>query len=117
MKPIVYPFRAGSNSPCRLVVVLLSVFFIAAFAEASTRPEYGGTLRVQIDERVATIDPRQWLADSRLANAAGRVESLIFDHLVGFDDHGTIKPELAVSWEHDAQSKRWQFRLRKNVKF
>jgi len=33
------------------------------------------------------------------------------------DEHGTLQPALAISWQHDAQSKRWQFRLRDGVKF
>ena len=33
------------------------------------------------------------------------------------DDHGQPRPALAISWEHDAQSRRWQFRLRPGVKF
>jgi peptide/nickel transport system substrate-binding protein len=68
-------------------------------------------------QRVSTIDPRQLPTDLRSANAAERLESLIFDRLVRFDDHGTPQPALAVSWQHDAQSKRWQFLVRKGVKF
>ena len=90
---------------------------MAAGAAASVRPRFGGSLRVQISERVSTIDPRQWPAASDQAATAERIESLIFDRLVRFDDHGAVQPALAVSWQHDAQSKRWQFRLREGVKF
>jgi ABC-type transport system substrate-binding protein len=68
-------------------------------------------------ERVTSIDPRQWPTESRRASAAERVESLVFDRLVRLDDHGQPQPALAISWEHDLLSKRWQFRLRRDVKF
>jgi peptide/nickel transport system substrate-binding protein len=68
-------------------------------------------------ERVATIDPRQWPSAPGPAVAAERLESLVFDRLVRLDERGAPQPALAISWQHDAQSKRWQFRLRDGVKF
>jgi len=70
-----------------------------------------------MSERIAAIDPRQWPADSMQAAAAERVDSLVFDRLVKLDEHGALQPALAISWQHDAQSRRWQFRLRDGVKF
>jgi peptide/nickel transport system substrate-binding protein len=118
MKRIVCPFHAGNNL-CMAIVALLSLGPIATApnAAASTRPQNGGTLRVQMSERVATIDPRQWPTGSAQAAAAERVDSLVFDRLVRLDERGTLQPALAISWKHDAQSKRWQFRLRDGVKF
>ena len=72
---------------------------------------------MQMSERIAAIDPRQWPADSMQAAAAERVDSLVFDRLVKLDEHGALQPALAISWQHDAQSRRWQFRLRDGVKF
>ncbi|MBZ5644867.1 MAG: ABC transporter substrate-binding protein [Acidobacteriia bacterium] len=80
-------------------------------------PKEGGTLRVQLSERLTTIDPRQLPSNPMQAAAAERVDSLLFDRLVRFDDHGALQPALALSWQHDAQWKRWQFVLRKGVKF
>ncbi len=68
-------------------------------------------------ERIATIDPRRWPVDSEQAAATDRLASLVFDRLVRFDDHGMTQPALAISWQHDAQAKRWEFRLREGVKF
>ena len=104
----------------QIVAALLLVGIAGAFASranASTRPQFGGTLRVQISERVATIDPRQWPSESARADAAEHVSSLVFDRLVRLDDHARLQPALAISWEHDAQAKRWQFRIREGVKF
>jgi peptide/nickel transport system substrate-binding protein len=101
----------------RVVVSVLMVFLIATSIAASTVPHFGGTLRVEMSERIATIDPRQWPSAPGKAAAAERVDSLVFDRLVRLDGHGTLQPALAISWQHDAQSKRWQFRLRDGVKF
>ncbi len=70
-----------------------------------------------MSERIAAIDPRQWPPDSMQAAAAERVDSLVFDRLIRLDEHGAPQPALAISWQHDAQSRRWQFRLRDGVKF
>jgi len=90
---------------------------IVTSATASTSPQFGGVLRFQISERVMTVDPRQWPSDSLRAAATERLASLVFDRLVRFDDHGVTQPALAVSWQHDAQAKRWQFHMREGVKF
>jgi len=86
---------------------------MAATAMASLQPRYGGTLRIQMHGRVATIDPRQSSPDP----AANRLAALIFDRMARFDDHGLPQPMLAVSWQHDVHAKRWHFRLREGVKF
>ncbi len=70
-----------------------------------------------MSEPIGTVDPRLWPADPSQDAAADRVDSLVFDRLVRVDGHGTLQPALAVSWQHDGESKRWQFRLRDGVKF
>ncbi len=81
------------------------------------RPQFGGTLRVHMGSRVASLDPRQWPAEARKISAAERLDSLVFDRLTRLDARGVLQPALAVAWQHDADSKRWQFRIRENVKF
>jgi len=118
MRRIVWPFHAGNNARKAIVAaVLLIGVAVASRATASTRPQFGGTLRVQISERISTIDPRQWPSEPTKAVRAERVGSLVFDRLVRLDDHATLQPAIAISWEHDAQAKRWQFRIREGVKF
>lgn len=118
MKRIACLFRAGS-SPLPLIAALLVLGAVATAPRvvASKRPQRGGTLRVQMRERISTIDPRQWPSSPAEAAAAERVDSLVFDRLVRLDEHGMLQPALAISWEHDAQAKRWQFRMRDGVKF
>jgi peptide/nickel transport system substrate-binding protein len=116
MKRIDCPFLARNNSFLAFVA-LCALGVAASGAGASTRPQRGGTLRVQMSERIPTIDPRQWLPGVAWSSAAERVDSLVFDRLVRLDEHGTLQPALATSWQHDPQSNRWQFRLRAGVKF
>jgi peptide/nickel transport system substrate-binding protein len=115
MRRIVCPFRARHSQLCALFV--LGIVLTAASAVASVRPRYGGTLRVQVRGQITTMDPRQWPSDSIQAAATERLASLVFDRLVRFDDHGSLQSMLAISWEHDAHAKRWQFRIREGVKF
>jgi peptide/nickel transport system substrate-binding protein len=118
MKRIVCLFPAGNNLCVAFVALLaLGAAATATNAAASTRPQRGGTLRVQMREQIAAIDPRQWPSAPAQTAAAERLDSLVFDRLVRLDEQGTLQPALAISWQHDAQFKRWQFRLRDGVKF
>jgi peptide/nickel transport system substrate-binding protein len=80
---------------------------LSSSAPAATRPHYGGTLRVQMKTRVATLDPS---ADDNLS-------VLMFDRLVTFNESAQPRPALALTWRHDADFKRWEFQLRPGVKF
>jgi peptide/nickel transport system substrate-binding protein len=124
MRRIAYRSPAGGSKAipptylaARVILSAVTMLLIVAGAAGSTSPHFGGILRVQISERVAGLDPRQWPSDSPRATATERLASLVFDRLVRFDDHGSLRPALAISWEHDAHAKRWQFRLREGAKF
>ncbi len=124
MKHIVFRLNAGDSALAiaglisnGVVVCLLAVLLMVTRADASTVPHFGGTLRVEMSEHIYSVDPRQWPSTPSQAAAAERVDSLVFDRLLRLDDHGTLQPALAISWQHDAPSKRWQFRLRDGVKF
>jgi len=119
MKRTGWTFPAGSNLRAALTPLLaLLAFAPGVCAAASARPQTGGTLRVQIGQYiVGAIDPRQIQSGGPQSAAAERVESLVFDRLVRLDEQGNVQPALAISWQHDAQFKRWQFRLRDGVKF
>jgi peptide/nickel transport system substrate-binding protein len=124
MKHIVFPLNAGDSALAiagrirnGVVVCLLAAFLMVTKAAASTVPHFGGELRVEMSEHIYSVDPRQWPSALAQAAAAERVDSIVFDRLIRLDDHGTLQPALAISWQHDPQSKRWQFRLRDGVKF
>lgn len=105
MKLSLYPFRAASS---------LLIFMVASLATASTRPHYGGTLRVELRDTVASIDPAQPTVES---SGRDTLLGLIFDRLTQIDESGTPQPQLATSWQSDAHQRMWQFQLRQNVKF
>ena len=48
---------------------------------------------------------------------AAPLRSLAFETLVRLDEAGAPQPCLALSWQHDAAARRWQFNLRPAVKF
>src|ERR1700682_516619 len=124
MRRIAYPSRVGDSQAiapmlltARIFLSAVTMLLFVAGAAPSTSPQFGGVLRVQMSEHVATVDPRQWPSDSLRAAATERLASLIFDLLVRFDEHGVVKPALASSWQQDAHAKRWQFRVQEGAKF
>lgn len=99
------------------MTALVALVLLAAPAWASRRPHYGGTLRIDMRGSVASLDPREIPAETRLAGPTERVAALVYDRLVNLDENGQPEAALAVTWQHDAALKRWEFRLRPNVKF
>jgi peptide/nickel transport system substrate-binding protein len=100
------------------LLALSSLCFLAtASPAASTRPRYGGTLRIELHETTVSLDPREWAAGSPQSAANEKLAALVFDRLVTLDDYGQIQPQLANYWSHDAAMKHWQFVLRPGVKF
>ena len=53
---------------------------VTARVEASRRPKYGGTLRVEIGARVNSLDPAVAAASPEEAAAKDEIESLLYDH-------------------------------------
>ena len=84
---------------------------------ASTKPRYGGVLRVELLTPSVSLDPRAWKPGSRDSAAIERLAALVFDRLVAVDNYGRIVPQLATEWTHDASFRRWQFTIRSGVKF
>lgn len=95
--------------------LLFGILFGSMAAPAETRPQYGGTLHVSMREAPASLDP----ADSSQPDSFTRrsLILLMFDTLVTLDDSGRPQAALAVSWQASAGNQRWQFRLRRGVKF
>ena len=85
----------------------------ASYALAAMRPRYGGTVRVEMQARVASLDPSRRSDDFD----ANRVRALIYDHLVLLDAHAQPQPALALSWKHDSNNTKWEFKLRSGVKW
>jgi ABC-type transport system substrate-binding protein len=84
-------------------------------AWAATRPQYGGTLRVQSRFAPASLDPADLSQGDTVARRA--ISALIFETLVTVDTRGTLNPALATAWQADPGNQRWKFVLRHDVKF
>lgn len=104
-----------------------SIIVLAAMqaANAETRPQYGGTLRVAMQAAPMSLDPADQLsANLHSANLAQpdsfarrSLTMLLFDTLVTVDENFRIQPALATSWQAVNGNQRWQFRIRDGVKF
>jgi peptide/nickel transport system substrate-binding protein len=88
---------------------------LAGSLAAETRPQYGGTLHVAMRSAPTTLDPADRTQLDSLARRT--VTSLLYDTLVTIDDSGHIKSALADSWQASNHNQRWQFHLRRGVKF
>jgi ABC-type transport system substrate-binding protein len=88
--------------------VLLSTLVVA-----ETRPQYGGTLRTATRIAPMSLDPAAQLDSIAQRN----LTCLMFDTLVTMDDGGRLRPALATSWQAAPGNQRWQFWLRRGVKF
>lgn len=88
---------------------------LGALASAATRPQYGGTLRIEVSGTVPTTSPTE-LA-KRPDRTAAEISRLVFEALTVVDNSGTPHPALAMDWQHDAAKTKWQFQLRPGVRF
>jgi hypothetical protein len=77
MKTRSYVGMAGVVAVTLALALSLSV---AARVEASRRPSYGGTLRVEIGARVNSLDPAVAPAGPEEAAAKDEIEALLYDH-------------------------------------
>ncbi len=108
MKPFSWRWLAVRS----LVIVSLMIATLAAQAE--TRPQYGGTLRIAMRAAPASLDPANGSVPDSFARRT--VTSLLFDTLVTSDENGHARAGLAESWQARG-NQRWQFHLRRGVKF
>jgi peptide/nickel transport system substrate-binding protein len=88
---------------------------LCVMASAETRPQYGSTLRTALRIAPQSMDP----ADKSQPDSVAKrnLTRLMFETLVILDDRGSLKPALATSWQSAPGNQRWQFWLRRGVKF
>ena len=84
-------------------------------APASTRPRYGGTLRLSVREAPSSLDPADAPQPGMFVSPS--LSRLIFDTLVTLDARGQAQPALATSWQAAPGNQRWQFSIRRGVAF
>jgi peptide/nickel transport system substrate-binding protein len=92
-----------------LLFVISSLVLMSAGAHGSSRPRYGGTVRVLLHDKVMSIDP---LSDEDHPAARDRMAALSFETLAEIDAQGRLQPGLASSWHTDPAKRVWQFHLR-----
>lgn len=90
---------------------------LAATASASARPRFGGTLRVEMQAALTTLNPADRPTGPFDASARSALSALVFDRLVEFDADGNLTPGLATGWQPDSTGTQWQLRLRRGVRF
>ena len=96
------------------VCLALASVGLATRVVQGARPRYGGTLRVEVEATIRSLDPAAATSDTAEAAARARAMGLVFEPLVTIDEHG-LQPMLATSWESDPRGARWQIRLRSAV--
>src|SRR5258708_6413568 len=103
----------------RSALLLLAVSSAATMSQPATaaqRPRYGGTLRVEIQASLTSLEPDH-SSGSEGAQGLGNLRALLYDRLVRLDANGQPQAALAISWNHDRTSSHWKFKLRPNVKW
>jgi ABC-type transport system substrate-binding protein len=89
---------------CQWFAVVSLLLGLLMPAIARTRPRYGGILHIE-----TRSDP--------LKSPDGLARKLLFETLTQVNVNGDVVPGLAVSWESQSASHRWQFHLRSGVRF
>ncbi len=98
-----------------LLLLVAASACLAASAVASTRPHYGGTLRLAVRDAPTSLDPaNSGQPDSFSTRSVSR---LVFDTLVVLDARGQAQPALSSSWQAEPGNQRWQFSIRRGVTF
>ncbi len=92
-----------------------SSLLLTVAAVAQTRPQYGGTVRVVMRAAPSSLDP----ADAAQPDSFARrsLTMLMFDTRVTMDASGHAQASLAQSWQASQNNQRWQFHLRRGVRF
>jgi peptide/nickel transport system substrate-binding protein len=118
MKVFGWPWLVTSSligrSPIVVSMICGSVIVGSLAASAETRPQYGGTLHVAVRAPSSLNSPDCTQPNSF---ASRNLALLIFETLVTTDDGARVRPALATSWQESSGGQRWQFRLRRGVKF
>jgi peptide/nickel transport system substrate-binding protein len=99
-----------------LFPAIVSAIVLVGF-RGEERPQYGGALRVEIGASVSNLDTARTTLNAYERDAKTELIPLVFETLVALDGSGTPQPALAISWDHDATSRHWNFHLRPGIRF
>jgi len=98
-----------------LLLLVAASLFVTGVAPGSTRPHYGGTLRVVMRDAPSSLDPVDLSQPDSVTTRS--VSRLIYDTLVTLDERGRTEPGLATSWQAQPGNQRWTFTIRPGVSF
>src|SRR5260221_10371559 len=99
--------RRGDMKGFGLLLLAAGSICVAVGAAGSTRPHYGGTLRLAVQEAPVNLDPAVFnQLDSTVQRSLSR---LIFYTLVTVDDPGQPLAALASAWQVEPGNQRGQF--------
>ncbi len=107
--------KRGVMRPSGLFLLAAISVALAVAAPASTRPHYGGTLRLSVHEAPVSLDPSDSAQPGMFASPT--LSRLIFDTLVTLDGRGQAQPALATAWRAEPGNQRWQFSIRRGATF
>ena len=100
----------------RIAFLFLAAASLLGVAEGATRPRYGGTLRVMLQSAPNSLELPAGGTPVDYWDAAC-ILALVADNLVEIDAAAHAQPALALTWQNDLNGKRWQFTLRRGVRF
>jgi peptide/nickel transport system substrate-binding protein len=89
-----------------------TVLLAAAPAMPRLARAAGGTLGLAVTSSIASLDPMKTTTGDEYIYC-----NLVFNGLTKIREDLTTQPDLAESWDHSDDLKRWTFHLRKGVKF
>src|SRR5437588_13039442 len=95
--------------PSRPRLWSFAFLFLVITASASTRPHYGGTVRVLIQHKVNSLDPS---VETEYPADREKLASLVFETVTQLDGQGHVHPKLAASCQADALRRVCHFQLR-----
>ena len=104
-------------STSRTLLSFTLLLFLPTALFATKHPQYGGTLRIELQLTKVSLDPREWKPGSVSAGENAKLAALLYDRLLTLDDYGRFQPALATDWSHDPTFKTWQFKIRPGVRF
>jgi peptide/nickel transport system substrate-binding protein len=98
---------------CKLLFPVVASLVVAAAAAApEARPRYGGTLRIEVQGALRSLDPAAAAGDTAVRELA---LPLVFETLVTKDAAGRLRAGLAASWEQAGAGGAWRLTLRPGV--
>ncbi|HJZ71994.1 MAG TPA: ABC transporter substrate-binding protein [Vicinamibacterales bacterium] len=100
--------------PFRSRCLALASVLAAGAALSAARPQYGGTLRAEVDTPVSSLDPASAPSEPGQETTRTRLATLLFESLTAIEPDG-LRPVLATSWQADVRGTHWRFRLRSGV--